>query len=134
MKHPPLHILQDPKPTLRRCTKPYLCSCDGLGHPPMEIHRPGSACSAISYVGPKTMEFLQNPKSGSGGAANEEWLHIGKCPKPKIQTFWILDWEIWPVWMSFFSIDFLTPPTRKETLGGQGITSRVGGLQTPLGF
>lgn len=51
---------------------------------------------------------IQNPDPG----ANEEWLHIGKCPKPKIQAFWILDWEIWPVWMSFFSIDFLTPPTR----------------------
>ena len=45
--------------------------------------------------------------------------------------FGILDWEIWPVWISFFSIDFLTSPTRKETLAGQGIPSRVGGLQAP---
>lgn len=99
----------------------------------VEIHRPGSACSAISYVGvgPKTMEFLQHPKSGSGGAANEEWLHIGKCP-PKIQTFWILDWEIWPVWISFFSIDFLTPPTwTRDQVPGRQLVSKKGSKHLP---
>lgn len=50
------------------------------------------------------------------GVANEEWLHIGKCPKPKIQTFWILDWEIWPVWMSFFSINLASLGYRRQSV------------------
>ena len=142
---------QDPKPTLRRCTKPYLCSCADSGIHQWKwstvrdllLRRPGSACSAISYVGPRIMEFLQNPKSRSVGASHKELLH--NSPKSKIQPksldlglgnfgFWILGgsrecttrqfsdggsevrglnpplFPHLPVWISFFGIDFLTPP------------------------
>ena len=134
---------QDPKPTLRRCTKPYLCSCADSG-----IHQwkwstvrdlLQSVLSNFLCRAQKTWSFCTIQNRGQWG------LHTKNSQKSKIQPksldlglgkfgFWILGgsrecttrqfsdggsevrglnpplFPYLPVWISFFGIDFLTPP------------------------